>query len=230
MVTNLEVDKSCGHTVVVGKVLGVESSGDDIDIDLKLPAGRSNLEIDTHGMNSADRIALVSTLLSVGNRIHVEIGVCGSGGFMYGREIRLASPREPDFPPPRKIPSGGNTFADLKKLVGKIYAESALRNRQVRRWLTLLGFRNIDLLTHYTLVGVPIELNGDDIMITGCAPHECYKTSLVVASMKTMRVYVAIFDGSVASVYSHEKNWDGLPMPIRAWLSEKSAPSQVVFR
>lgn len=216
-----EEEASCGHDKVAGTVLRVESEGDMLSLTLRLPGGPTSITIDTEGMNDSDRRAIISTLLSKGNSVFVRVNICGTGGFLSAISIRALPPGSPGYPPAPKIVPGGSTFRDLRRFVDKYESEAALRNTALRRALARIGLSDYRKLEHYTGVAVPVALEGDDVLISGCAPHQCMDMGVgIVASLASGEVHAAVLEGGFITIYSRQKTYERLPAGLKNWVSE----------
>jgi len=91
----------------------------------------------------------------------------------------------------------------------------------LRRALAGVGLRDYRKLDHYTGVAGPIALEGDDVLIAGCAPHRCMDMSAgIVASLASGEVHAAVLDGGFITIYSRQKNYDRLPAGLKNWVAE----------
>jgi hypothetical protein len=221
-VTGLEEEvASCGHDKVAGTVLRVDSEGDALTLTLRLPGGPTSISIETEGMNDSDRRAMISTLLSKGNSVSARVNICGSGGFLSAISIRAMPPGSPGYPPAPKVIPGGSTFRDLRRFVGKYESSAALRNVTLRRALAGIGLRDYGKLNHYTGVASPVALEGDDLLIAGCAPHQCMDMAVgIVASLASGEVHAAVLEGGIITIYSHQKMYERLPAGLKNWVAE----------
>jgi hypothetical protein len=164
--------EGCAKDRVAGTVVKVEADGDYLDLTLRIPAGPVSVNIETEGMNPADRQAMIATLLSRGNSVSVQVNECGMALIMYATSIRVLPLGSPGYPPAPKIISGGSTFRELRRFVGKYENSAALRNTALRHALGHIGLTDYRKLDYYTGVAGPVALEGDDVLIAGCAPHQ----------------------------------------------------------
>lgn len=222
-VTGLEEEMAnCARDRVAGKVLKVDSGGDPLSLTLRLPGGTTTLSIAAEGLNDSDRRAMISTLLSRGNAVSAQVNVCGSGGFLSAISIRALPAGSPGYPPAPKLTPGGNAFRDLRRLIGKYENSAALRNVALRRALAGIGLRDYRKLDRYTGVAGPVALEGDDVLIAGCAPHQCMDMAAgIVASLASGEVHAAVLEGGFVTIYSRQKDYDRLPAGLKNWVAER---------
>jgi hypothetical protein len=218
--------EGCSKDRVAGSVVKVEANGDGLELVLRLPGGSASVFVDAEGMNPSDRQAMISTLLSKGSTVSVQVNVCGNGGIMSADSIRALPPGSPGYPPAPKLVSGGRAFQDLRRFVGKYQNSAVLRNAALRRALAGLGLREFRKLDHFMGVQGPVALEGDDVMIAGCAPHQCLdKSAAVVASTASGEVHAAVKEGGIILLYSRQKTYERLPAGLKNWVAEEVANS-----
>jgi hypothetical protein len=141
---------------------------------------------------------------------------------MSAISIRVLPSWSPGYPPAPKLVPGGSAFRDLRRLVGKYQNGAALRNVALRRALAALGLRDLRKLEHYSGVQGPIALEGDDVTIAGCAPHQCLdKSAAIVASTASGEVHAAVKENGVVQIYSRQKVYERLPAGLKVWMAEE---------
>jgi len=200
-------EPDCSHDRVAGAVVKVEAFRDALSLTLRLPGGPATVSVETEGLNESDRRAMISTLLSKGSMVSLRVNTCGNGGIMSAVSIRALPPGSPGYPPAPKLVSGGHAFQDLRRLVGKYENAAALRNVALRRGLAAIGLRDYRKLDYFTGVQGPIALEGDDITVAGCAPHQCMdKGAGIVVGLTSGEVHAAVLEGGFITVYSKVKD------------------------
>jgi hypothetical protein len=212
---------NCANDHVAGTIVKVESSDGDLDISIRLPSGLTSVSMDPAGINPEDRKAVLSSILSQGSKVRINVSVCGSGGILCAKAIHKLAGRSPGFPSQRRIPSGGRTIADLRRFVGKYQNDAALRNTALRQALTTLGLTDFRMLEHYTAVSGGVGLEGDDIVIEGCAPHECMdKAAAVIVGLSSRAVHAAVLENGIITIYSNQRVYSRLPASLKVWMEE----------
>jgi hypothetical protein len=214
--------EGCAKDRVAGIVVKVEADGVNLYLTLRLPGVTTSLSVDAEGMDPADRQAMIKTLLSRGNVVSVQVNVCGNGGIMSADSIRALPPGSLGYPPAPKVVPGGRAFTDLRRHVGKYQNSGALRNVALRRALSGLGISDHRKLDHYTGVAGPVALEGDDVLIAGCAPHQCMDmAAAVVASLASGEVHAAVEERGVITIYSKQKVYERLPAGLKNWVARR---------
>lgn len=113
------------------------------------------------------------------------------------------------------------SLESLTKYVGKYANDKALRHPTLRRSLVRLIGRDASKLSHYTLVQGPIDMVSGDVVIAGCAPHECPdKAAVVVAQLETGEVHAAILERGEIVVYTRQKTREYLPEGLQDWIRD----------
>jgi hypothetical protein len=210
-------EPGCSHDRVAGAVVKVEAFSGVLTLTLILPGGSATVSVETEGLNESDRRAMISTLLSRGSMVSLRVNTCGNGGIMSAVSIRALPPGSPPAP---KLVSGGRTFQDLRRLVGKYENAAALRNVALRRGLAAIGLRDYRKLNYYTEVQGPIALEGGDITIAGCAPHQCMdKGAGFVVGLASGEVHAAVLEGGFIILYSKVKDYERLPAGLKNWVA-----------
>ena len=213
-------EPDCSHDRVAGAVVKVESFRDALSLTLRLPGGPTTVSIDTEGLNEPDRRAMISTLLSKGSMVSLGVNTCGNGGIMSAISIQALPPGSPSYPPAPKLVPGGRAFQDLRRLVGKYENAAALRNVALRRGLAAMGLRDYRKLDDYTGVQGPIALEGDDLTIAGCAPHQCMdKGAGIVVELASGEVHAAVLEAGFIKIYSKVKDYERLPAGLKNWVA-----------
>jgi hypothetical protein len=219
--SGLEQEESgCSHDRVAGAVVKVEAFRDVLSLTLRLPGGPTSVSVETEGLNEPDRRAMISTLLSKRNMVSLGVNTCGNGGIMSAISIRALPPGSPGYPPAPKLVPGGRAVQDLRRLVGKYENAAALRNVALQRGLAAMGLRDYRKLDYYTEVQGPIALEGDDLTIAGCAPHQCMeKGAGIVVGLASGQIHAAVLEGGFIKIYSKVKDYERLPAGLKSWVA-----------
>ncbi len=119
-----------------------------------------------------------------------------------------------------KKQTNSTSLKSLKNYVGKYANEKVLKNSAFRKLLIgLVGNSKVRVIEHYTIVAGPVDMISGDVIISGCAPHECSdKSAIVVAVLATNEVHVAIFENEEIVIYSKQKTYDFLPEGLKDWV------------
>jgi hypothetical protein len=217
-----EEQPDCSHDRVAGAVMKVDAFRDALSLTLKLPAGPATVSVETEGLNDSDRRAMISTLLSKESMVSLRVNTCGNGGVMSAVSIRALPPGSPGYPPAPKLVPAGRAFQDLRRLVGKYENAAALRNVALQRGLAAIGLRDYRKLDYYTGVQGPIALEGDDLTVAGCAPHQCMdKGAGIVVGLASGEVHAAVLEGGFITVYSKVKDYERLPAGLKNWVTQQ---------
>ncbi len=114
------------------------------------------------------------------------------------------------------------SLKSLKNYVGEDDGwDKAFKNSALRKLLSALaGTRKIETIQHYTTVGGGVDMISGDVVISGCAPHECSdKSAIVIAVLATNEVHAAIFENEEIIIYSKQKTYDYLPSSLKDWIT-----------
>ncbi len=111
--------------------------------------------------------------------------------------------------------------ATLKPYVGEYANQKVLKHPIVHRLLAdLVGLKKVKTIEHYTLAAGPVDMISGDVVVSGCAPHECSdKSAVVVIVPFTKKTHAAILQNSEIMIYSTEKTYHYLPDGLRNWIT-----------
>ena len=114
-----------------------------------------------------------------------------------------------------------SSLKTLKNYVGEIANTKVLKNSAFRKLLIgLVGSSRVKTIEHYTIVQGPVDMISGDVVISGCAPHECSdKSAIVVAVLAMNEVHAAIFENGEIVIYSKQKTYNYLPEGLKNWVT-----------
>ena len=120
-----------------------------------------------------------------------------------------------------KKQTNSSSLKTVKNYVGEIANDKVLKNTAFRKLLiSLVGSGKVKTIEHYTTVQGPVDMISGDVVISGCAPHECSdKSAVVVAVLATNEVHAAIFENEEIVIYSKQKTYDYLPEGLKNWIT-----------
>ncbi|MDQ3800630.1 MAG: hypothetical protein M3384_14370 [Acidobacteriota bacterium] len=120
-----------------------------------------------------------------------------------------------------KKQSNSTSLKALKNYAGEYANDKVLKNSVLRKLLVgLVGSSKLKTIEHYTTVAGPVDMISGDIVVSGCAPHQCSdKSAVVVAVLATNEVHAAIFENEEIVIYSKQKTYDYLPEGLKDWVT-----------
>ena len=120
----------------------------------------------------------------------------------------------------------GGKLDSLKRYAGTDSVETVLNNPTVKTQLANLLGKKRSVLDHYTTVRGDINLIDGNLVIEGCAPHECdQKSGIIIIELNSGQVHAAIFEIDSVSIYSKLKDYEILPFRLREWASLRAKDS-----
>jgi hypothetical protein len=120
-----------------------------------------------------------------------------------------------------KKQTNSTSLKSVKNYVGEYANRKVLRNTALRKLLvSLVGSSKVKTIEHYTTVASPVNMISGDVVVSGCAPHECSdKSAVVVVALATEEVHAAIFENEEIVIYSKQKTYDYLPQGLKEWVT-----------
>lgn len=114
----------------------------------------------------------------------------------------------------------------LKRYAGTDSVKTVLNNPTVKTQLANLLGKKRSVLDHYITVRGDINLIDGNLVIEGCAPHECdQKSGIIIIELQNGNVHAAIFEIDSVSIYSKLKDYEILPFRLREWTSLRANDS-----
>jgi len=114
----------------------------------------------------------------------------------------------------------------LKRYAGTDSVETVLNTPIVKTQLANLLGKKRSVLNHYITVRGDINLIDGNLVIEGCAPHECdQKSGIIIIELYNGNVHAALFEVNSVSIYSKLKDYEILPSRLREWTSLRANDS-----